>query len=102
MVLLAERAPHPGSLYRRGWVMSHPKGFSIINKLQDKIIYFYSLSVNYNNRSPVVGYDSQNGINCRQGGTIIYELTKNLVINNNIARLYFKLTITWLFSYRYA
>jgi hypothetical protein len=43
------------------------KGFSRINKLKEKIIYFYSLSVNYNNRSPAEGNDtSQNGIHsCR-------------------------------------
>ncbi len=39
------------------------KGFSRINKIKGKIIYFYSLSVNYNNRSPAVGNDSKNGIN---------------------------------------
>jgi hypothetical protein len=52
-----------------GW-----KGFSRINKLNEKIIYFYCLSINYNNRSPAVGNDSQNGINCCWRAAIIYEL----------------------------
>jgi len=47
------------------------KGFSRINKIKEKIIYFYSLSVNYNNRSPAIGNDSQNGINCRWWAAII-------------------------------
>jgi hypothetical protein len=52
--------------------------FIRINKIKEKIIYFYSLSVNYNNRSPAVGNDSQNGI------PIINELTNNILTNNTI------------------
>ena len=37
----------PGSLHGRGWMRPLSKGFSRINKINDKIIYFYSLSVNY-------------------------------------------------------
>jgi len=36
----------PGSLRGRGWTRPSSKGFSRINKLKEKIIYFYSLSVN--------------------------------------------------------
>jgi hypothetical protein len=64
-------------------------------------MYFYSLSVNYNNRSPAVGDDSQNGITCRRRAAIIYELTNNIETNNGIARLYFIMTRNMLFSYRY-
>ena len=64
-------------------------GFSIINKLKEKIINFYSLSVNYNNRSPAIGNDSQNGIHCCQRAAIIYELTLYIVMNNIVAWLYF-------------
>ena len=78
------------------------KGFSRINKIKGKIIYFYSLSVNYNNRSPAVGNDSQNGINCRRRAAIIYELTNNILTNNTISRLYFIMTRIMLFSYGYA
>ena len=53
------------------------------------MIYFYSLSVNYNNGSPAVGNDSQNDINCHQQVTIIYELTEYIVTNNSVAQLYF-------------
>ena len=55
---------------RGGWW----KGFSRINKLNEKIIYFYCLSINYNNRSPAVGNDSQHGIHCCRRAVIIYEL----------------------------
>jgi hypothetical protein len=65
------------------------KGFRRINIIKEKIIYFYFLSVNYNNRSPAIGNDSQNGMYCRQQATIIYKLTKYIVMNNNVARLYF-------------
>jgi len=65
----------PGSLFERGWTRPLSKGFCIINKLKEKIIYFYSLSVNYNNRSPAVSNDSQKGIHCCRQVTIIYELT---------------------------
>ena len=78
------------------------KGFSRINKIKGKIIYFYSLSVNYNNRSPAVGNDSQNGINCRRRAAIIYELTNNILTIKSVARLYFIMTRIVLFSYGYA
>jgi hypothetical protein len=39
------------------------KSFLRIDKIKEKIIYFLSLCVKYNNRSPIVGNDSQNGIN---------------------------------------
>ena len=52
-----------------------------------KFIYFYCLSVNYNNRSPDVGNASKNGIHCCRQAAKIYELTNNIVMNNNIARL---------------
>jgi hypothetical protein len=65
-------------------------------------MYFFSLCVNYNNRSPAVGNDSQNGINCRRRVAIIYELTNNILTNNTIAQLYFIMTIIMLFSYGYA
>ena len=92
----------PGSLFARGWTRPPSKGFSRINKIQEKIIYFYSLSVNYNNRSPAAGNDSQNGINCRRRAAIIYELTNNILKNNSVARLYVKLTRIMLFSCDYA
>ena len=77
--------PTPGSLFARGWTRPPSKGFIRINKIKEKIIYFYSLSVNYNNRSPAVGNDSQNGIHCRWWATIIYELTKDIVMNKIVA-----------------
>ena len=80
------KIPHPRSLFARGWTRLPSKGFSRINKIKEKIINFYSLSVHYNNCSPVVGYDSQNGINCRWEATIIYKLTKDIVTNNSVAR----------------
>ena len=78
------------------------KGFSRINKIKEKIIYLYSLSVNYNNRMPAIGNDSQVGINCRRQAAIIYELTNNILINNSIAWLYFIMTRIMLFIYGYA
>jgi hypothetical protein len=57
---------HPRAPLRR-----RPWGFSRINKQQEKIIHFYSLSVNYNNRSTAVGNDSQNGIHCCRRVAII-------------------------------
>jgi hypothetical protein len=48
----------PESLFARGWTRLPFKGFSRINKIKEKIFYFYSLSVNYNNRSPTIGSDS--------------------------------------------
>jgi len=65
---------HPQKPLCKGLEEAAVEGFSRINKIKEKIIYFYSLSVNFNNRSPTAGNDSQNGINCRQRATIIYEL----------------------------
>jgi hypothetical protein len=65
------------------------KGFSRINKIKETVIYFYSLSVNYNNHSPVVDNVSQNDIHSRQRTAIIYKLTNNIVTNISVARLYF-------------
>ena len=78
------------------------KGFSRISIIKENIFYFYSLSVNYNNRSYAVRNDSQNGINCRRRAAIIYELTNNILTNNTISRLYFIMTRIMLFSYGYA
>jgi hypothetical protein len=41
----------PGSLFARGWTRPPLKGFIRINKIKEKIMYFYSLSVNYNNHA---------------------------------------------------
>jgi hypothetical protein len=65
-------------------------------------MYFCSLFVNYNNRSPAAGNDSQNGINCRRRATIINELTNNILKNNSVARLYLIMTRSMLSSYAYA
>jgi len=66
----------PGSPRGRGWTRPSSKGFSWINILKEKIIYFYHLSNNYNNRSPAVGNDSlQNSIHCCQRAAIIKEIT---------------------------
>jgi len=47
------------------------EGFSINYRVNEKLIYFYHLSNNYNNRSPTIGNDSQNGIHCCWRATII-------------------------------
>jgi hypothetical protein len=73
--------PPPRSLFARGWTRPPSKGFSRINIIKEKIIYFYSFSVNYNNRSPAVGNDSQNGISCRRQAAIIYKLASNILTN---------------------
>ena len=54
--------PTPGSLRGRGRTRPPSTGFSRINKLKEKIFYFYHLSNYFNNRSPAVGNDSQNRI----------------------------------------
>jgi hypothetical protein len=41
----------PRSLFARGWMRPPSKGFSRISIIKEKIFYFYSLSVNYNNCS---------------------------------------------------
>jgi len=75
MVLMDEHNPPPGAYTERGWTRPLLEGFSRINKLKEKIFYFYSLSVKYNNRSPAVGNDGQNSIHCCRRVAIIYELT---------------------------
>ena len=77
-------------------------GFSIKFKINEKLIYFYSLSVNCNNRSPVLSNYSQIGIHCHGQATIIYELTKDIVLNNIVAQLYFWFTLTWSFNIIYS
>jgi hypothetical protein len=94
--------PTPGSLRGRGWTRPSSKGCSRINKLKEKVIHSYSLSVNYNIHLPAVDNDSQYGINCRRRAAIIYELTNNIFTNNSVARLYFIMTRIMLFSYCYA
>ena len=84
------------------WMRPPSEGFSRINVIQEKIIYFYCLSVNYNNRWPAVGNDSQNGIHCQRQATIIYGLTNNNIMNNSVAHCSFIMTIIMLFSYGYA
>jgi len=56
---------------------------------RDFFFYFYCLSVNYNNRWPAFGNDSQNGIHCCRRAAKIYKLTNNIVMNNNTARINF-------------
>ena len=82
-----------------GWTKPPSKGLSRINKIKEKIIYIYSLYVNYNNRLPAVGNDSLNGINCRRRAAIKYELTNIILKNNIIAWLNFYWTIPWSFSF---
>jgi hypothetical protein len=50
------------------------KWFSIkiFYKFNEKLIYFYCLSVNYNNRSSAVDNGSQNSIHCRWQATKLY------------------------------
>ncbi len=64
----------PGSLCRRGWARPSSNDFSRINKLKEKIIYFFCLNVDDNNCTPAVSNGSQNGMHCCRGGAIIYEL----------------------------
>ena len=64
-------------------------------------MYFYCLSVNYNNRSPGIGNDSQNGIHCHRRATIIYKLANNTILNNSVACCQLIMTVIVLFSYGY-
>ena len=80
---------HPRESKRTGLDKPSSKGFSRINKLKEKIIYFYSLSVNYNNQSLIVGNDSKNSIHCYWRAAIIYELTQFIVTNNSMPWIYF-------------
>jgi hypothetical protein len=43
--------PTPRSICGRGWARPPSKGFCRINKLKEKIIYFYCLSVNVNDNT---------------------------------------------------
>jgi hypothetical protein len=98
MVLMDERTPPLGAYVE---VVGRGRRRRVLVE-SEKIIYFYCLSVNNNNRSPAVGNDSQNGINCCWRAAIIYKLTNNILTNNTISRLYFIMTRTMLFSYGYA
>jgi hypothetical protein len=101
MVLMDERTPPPGA-HAEGVGRGHRQRVLIKKyKVNEKSIYFYSLSENYNNRSPAVGNDSQNGIHCRRRAAIIYKLSNNIVTNNFISRLYFIMS-RFFFSYGYA
>jgi hypothetical protein len=71
--------PHPREPLHKGLEEAAVEGFFRINKIKEKIIYFYSLSVNYNNRLPAASNDSQKGINCRRRAAIVYELTNNIL-----------------------
>ena len=44
--------------------------------------------VDYNNCLPAIGNDSQNSIHCRRRATIIYKLTKDIVMNNSCSALF--------------
>ena len=74
------KIPHPREPLRKGLDEAAVEVFCSINKLKEKIIYFYCLSINYNNRSPDISNDSQNSI---ERTTLIH------VKNNVVARLYF-------------
>jgi hypothetical protein len=102
MVLMDEHTPPPGA-YAEGVGRGRRQRILVESiKQRRKKKYFYSLSVNYTNRSPAVGNDSQNSINCRRRAAIIYVLTINILTNNSVARLYFIMPRIMLFSYSYA
>jgi len=57
--------PHPREPLRKRLDEAAIKGFNIkIPKINEILIYFYCLSLNYNNRTPTVGNDCQNSIHC--------------------------------------
>ena len=89
MVLMEEHTPPPGAYAEGVGRGRRQRVFIRINEIKEKIIDFFSLCVNYNNRSPIVGNDNLNGINCRRRATKIYELTKDIVTNNIVLQLYF-------------
>jgi hypothetical protein len=60
--------PHPRAPLRKGLAEVAFKWFSIKLQIKGETYYFYCLSVNFNNRSPAVGNDSQNGIHWAVGG----------------------------------
>ena len=78
--------PHPREPLQKGLDEAAIEVFNK-KKVNEKLIYFYYLSVNYNNRSPAVGNDSQNSIHHCLRAAIMYELTNNIIMNNNIARI---------------
>ena len=86
MIYVGRAYPTPVSLCGRGLSRPPSKGFRRINKQKEKIIYFYYLSLNYNNRLPTVGNDSH-GIHCCWLAARIYELTKYIVKNNSHGHL---------------
>jgi hypothetical protein len=49
MVLMEEHTPPPGAssqgVFARGWTRPPLKGFIRINKIKEKIIYFFSIDV---------------------------------------------------------
>jgi hypothetical protein len=67
---VSQAYPTPSSLCRRDWPGPLLKGFSRINTLKEKIIYFYCLC----NCLPAFGNDSQNGIHCCQQAAMKYYL----------------------------
>jgi hypothetical protein len=85
MVLMEEHTPLPGASLQG--VGRGIRQRVLYKYKKEKIIYFFSLCVNYNNRSPTVGNDGQNG--CHWRATVIYELTKDMVTNYIVAQLYF-------------
>jgi hypothetical protein len=76
MVLMNENTTTPGASSQEVGRGRHRRVLAESIKIKEKIIYFYSLSKNYNNRLPAVGNDSQNGKNCSRRATIIYKQTK--------------------------
>jgi hypothetical protein len=94
--------PHSREPLQKGLDEAAIEGFNINYKVKEKLIYFYCLSVNYNNCSPTVGNDSQNGIHCCRRAAIIYELTNNTIMNNRVACCRLIMTIIMLFCYDYS
>ncbi len=78
--------PHPREPLWKELDEAAIEGFNINYKVKEKLIYFYCLFVNYNNRLPAVSNDSQNGVHCCWRAAIIYELTNNIIMNNSVAR----------------
>ena len=81
--------PHLQAPLWKGLDEASIEGFRKKYKVNEKLVYFYCLSVNYNNRSPAVGKDSQKGIHCCRRAAAIYKLNQYTLTNNIIARLNF-------------
>ena len=66
--------PHPREPLCKGLDEAIVEGFYQNQSNKGEKIYLYCHSINYNNRSPTVGNDSQSGIHCCcwQQATIIY------------------------------